>query len=212
MREPRMSWEKETEELVRKRELAQAQGGEEGVARQHAKGFLTVRERIDAMLDDGTFEELGGASGDATRDDEGRLIEFAPANYVLGFGMAGGRRCVIGGEDFTLKGGSPNAAGLRKSVYAEELACTYRVPLVRLHQGAGPTLSNTSHSARVPTFVSAAGSPASSCRSSSARSFVTFPRPRCPIRISSGRAMSFAGRKSWCSGSSLSRAASQNIP
>ena len=138
-----MIWEKETEELARKRELAQAQGGEEGVARQHAKGFLTVRERIDAMLDDGTFEELGGTSGDATRDDEGRLIEFAPANYVLGFGMTGGRRCVIGGEDFTLKGGSPNAAGLRKSVYAEELACNYRVPLVRLHQGAGGSVAGT---------------------------------------------------------------------
>ncbi len=136
-----MSWEKETEELVRKRVLAQAQGGEEGVARQHAKGFLTVRERIDAMLDPGSFEELGGASGDATRDDEGRLTEFTPANYVLGFGMAGGRRCVIGGEDFTLKGGSPNAAGLRKSVYAEELACNYRVPLVRLHQGAGGSVA-----------------------------------------------------------------------
>ena len=136
-----MSWEKETEELTQKRELAQAQGGEEGVARQHAKGFLTVRERIDTMLDGGSFEELGGASGDASRDDEGRLTEFTPANYVLGFGMVGGRRCVIGGEDFTLKGGSPNAAGLRKSVYAEELACTYRVPLVRLHQGAGGSVT-----------------------------------------------------------------------
>ena len=136
-----MSWEKETEELTQKRELAQAQGGEEGVARQHAKGFHTVRERIDTMLDGGSFEELGGASGDASRDDEGRLTEFTPANYVLGFGMVGGRRCVIGGEDFTLKGGSPNAAGLRKSVYAEELACTYRVPLVRLHQGAGGSVT-----------------------------------------------------------------------
>ena len=136
-----MSWEKETNDLAQKRELAQAQGGEEGVARQHAKGLLTVRERIDAILDKASFEELGGASGDATRDDEGKLTEFAPANYVLGFGMVDGRRCIVGGEDFTLKGGSPNAAGLRKSVYAEELACTYKVPLVRLHQGAGGSVA-----------------------------------------------------------------------
>ena len=136
-----MSWEKETEELARKRVLAQAQGGEEGIARQHAKGFLTVRERTEALLDPGSFQEIGGASGDATRDDEGNLTDFTPANYVLGFGMVGGRRCVVGGEDFTLKGGSPNAAGLRKSVYAEELACTYRVPLVRLHQGAGGSVA-----------------------------------------------------------------------
>ncbi len=136
-----MSWEKETEELARKRALAQAQGGADGVARQHAKGLLTIRERVDTMLDRGSFQELGGASGDATRDSEGRLTDFTPANFVLGFGMIGGRRCVVGGEDFTLRGGSPNQAGLRKSVYAEELACTYRVPLVRLHQGAGGSVA-----------------------------------------------------------------------
>ena len=55
--------------------------------------------------------------------------------------MVDGRRCVVGGEDFTLKGGSPNAAGLRKSIYAEELAFSYRVPLVRLHQGAGGSVA-----------------------------------------------------------------------
>ena len=82
-----MSWKKETEELARKRVLAQAQGGAEGIARQHAKGFLTVRERTDALLDPGSFQEIGGASGDAARDDEGNLTDFTPANYVLGFGM-----------------------------------------------------------------------------------------------------------------------------
>ncbi|MBT5780267.1 MAG: propionyl-CoA carboxylase [Rhodospirillaceae bacterium] len=150
-----MSWEKEIDELVQKRELAQAQGGEEGVSRQHAKGLLTVRERIDTILDSDSFEELGGASGDATRDDEGNLSEFAPANYVLGFGMIDGRRCVVGGEDFTLKGGSPNAAGLRKSVYAEELACTYKVPLVRLHQGAGGSVAGAGGSGGKPKTVGA---------------------------------------------------------
>ena len=150
-----MSWEKEVDELAQKRALAQAQGGEEGVARQHARGLLTIRERIDAMLDGGSFQELGGASGDATRDDQGRLTDFSPANFVLGFGTVDGRRCVIGGEDFTLRGGSPNVAGLRKSVYAEELACTYRVPLVRLHQGAGGSVAG-SGSAAVGSPVNAA--------------------------------------------------------
>ena len=150
-----MSWQKETDELARKRKLAQAQGGEEGVARQHAKGLLTVRERIDSILDNDSFEELGGASGDATRDDAGKLTEFAPANYVLGFGMINERRCVVGGEDFTLKGGSPNAAGLRKSVYAEELACTYRVPLVRLHQGAGGSVAGAGGNGGKPKTVGA---------------------------------------------------------
>ena len=138
-----MSWQKEVDELAQKRALAQAQGGDEGVSRQHARGLLTIRERIDAMLDPGSFQELGGASGEASRDEDGQLADFKPANFVLGFGTVDGRRCVIGGEDFTLSGGSPNEAGLRKSVYAEELACTYRVPLVRLHQGAGGSVAGT---------------------------------------------------------------------
>ena len=138
-----MSWRAEVEELARKRALARAQGGAESVARQHAKGRLTIRERIDALLDEGSFRELGAAAGDADRDEAGALRGFAPANFVLGFGAIDGRRCVVGGEDFTLKGGSPNEAGLRKSVYAESLACTYRVPLVRLHEGAGGSVGGT---------------------------------------------------------------------
>jgi len=142
-----MSWEKEVIELANKRELAQEQGGVENVARQHSKGLLTIRERIDAILDNGSFQELGGTSGDVTRDDEGNLVDFKPANFILGFGKIGERRCVVAGEDFTLGGGSPNAAGLRKSVYTEELAYNYRVPLVRLHQGAGGSVAGAGGSA-----------------------------------------------------------------
>ncbi len=136
-----MSWHKEIEELARKREYALAQGGKEGVSRQHSKGLLTIRERIDRLVDGGSFEEQGSISGESTHDGKGKLTNFTPANFILGFGMVNGRRCVVGGEDFTLKGGSPNAAGLRKSIYAEELAYSYRVPLVRLHQGAGGSVA-----------------------------------------------------------------------
>ena len=47
-----MSWENEVKELERRRFLAQQQGGKEGIARQHAKGRLTIRERIDALLEE----------------------------------------------------------------------------------------------------------------------------------------------------------------
>ena len=50
---------------------------------------------------------------------------------------------IVGGEDFTLKGGSPTEAGLRKSVYAEDLAVKYRLPLVRLHEGAGGSVGKS---------------------------------------------------------------------
>lgn len=130
-----MSWEKEVEDLHRKRALAKQQGGDERVARHHAKGRLTIRERIAALLDLDSFRELGPGAGAAEGDG------FTPANFVLGFGEIYARRCVVGGEDFTLKGGSPNEAGLRKSVYAEELACRYRVPLIRLHEGGGGSVA-----------------------------------------------------------------------
>jgi acetyl-CoA carboxylase carboxyltransferase component len=132
-----VSWDEEVRELERRRRLAQAQGGKAAIARQHAKGRLTIRERIAALLDPGTFEEQGRATAIPEYDDQDVLQGFVPANYVVGFGRIHGRRVAVGGEDFTLKGGSPNAAGLRKSIYAEHMACQYRVPLIRLLEGGG---------------------------------------------------------------------------
>ena len=132
-----MSWDQEVQELERRRHLAKQQGGAEGIARQHARGRLTIRERIDALLDAGTFEEHGKATATPDYDDDDQLTGFVPANYVVGFGKIASRRVVVGGEDFTLKGGSPNAAGLRKSVYAEHLAVQYKAPLVRMLEGGG---------------------------------------------------------------------------
>ncbi len=132
-----MSWEEEALEIRRRRHLAKQQGGKEGIAKQHARGRLTIRERIDALLDPGTFQEQGQATAIPDYDDNDQLTGFVPANYVVGFGRIDGRRVVVGGEDFTLKGGSPNGAGLRKSVYAEHLAVQYKVPLVRSLEGGG---------------------------------------------------------------------------
>ncbi len=138
-----MTWKDEADKILKRRELAKAQGGASAIAAQHRKGRLSIRERIDALLDQGSFEELGMGAGEAELDDSGELAGFSPANYVLGFGKIEGRRCIVGGEDFTLKGGSPSAAGLRKSVYSEDLAVKYRVPLIRLHEGAGGSVGGT---------------------------------------------------------------------
>ncbi len=138
-----MSWEAEVKELERRRYLAKQQGGKEGIAKQHAKGRLTIRERIDELLDPGSFREHGQATASPVYDDNEEIVEYAPANYVVGFGKIEDRRVVVGGEDFTLKGGSPNAAGLRKSVYAEHLAVQYRVPLVRMLEGGGGSVKGS---------------------------------------------------------------------
>ena len=132
-----MSWDPEVREIERRRHLAKQQGGSEGIAKQHANGRLTIRERIDALLDPDSFVEQGQATAVPDYDEADELTGYVPANYVVGFGAIDERRVVVGGEDFTLKGGSPNAAGLRKSVYAEHMACQYRAPLVRLLEGGG---------------------------------------------------------------------------
>jgi len=138
-----MTWDDDVRKIFKRRELAKAQGGEKAIAAQHRKGRLTIRERIDALLDDDSFEELGIGAGDAEVGPDGELLEFSPANFILGFGKIDGRLCVVGGEDFTLRGGSPSEAGLRKSVYTEELAVKYRVPLIRLHEGAGGSVGKS---------------------------------------------------------------------
>ncbi len=138
-----MTWENEVKELERRRHLAKQQGGKEGIAKQHAKGRLTIRERIDTLLDPNSFREHGQATASAVYDDHDEIIEYAPANYIVGFGKIDQRRVVVGGEDFTLKGGSPNAAGLRKSVYAEHLAVQYKVPLIRMLEGGGDSVKGS---------------------------------------------------------------------
>src|SRR3989440_2852199 len=133
---PRVGWEQELEDLRRREELARRMGGAERVERQHASGRLTVRERVDRLFDDGTFHETGALAGRAGYRD-GELTDFLPANVVIGQGRIEGRRAVVQGDDFTVRGGAADAAIWQKMVYAELLAREMRLPLVRLVDGTG---------------------------------------------------------------------------
>lgn len=148
-----MSWDGEVAGIRQRRELAAAQGGLDAIAKQHERGKLTVRERIDELLDPGSFREYGRIAGGAVLDDDGHIAAFTPANYVVGFGRINTRPVVIGGEDFTVKGGSPNASGLRKSVYAEHLAVAYRTPLLRLLEGGGGSVGSGAEDPKKPRTV-----------------------------------------------------------
>src|SRR5256885_16308448 len=112
-------------------------GGEERVARQHASGRLTVRERIDRLFDRGSFHETGAAAGHGSYDEHGELTDFLPANMVVGQGRIDGRRAAVQGDDFTVRGGAADAAIWQKMVWAERLAYEYRIPLVLLVGWAG---------------------------------------------------------------------------
>jgi len=136
------------EEIGRRRAAAKLQGGETAVSRQHNRGRLTVRERVDALLDPGSFLEIGPIAGQSDTDEDG--THFTPANFILGFGRLGDRPVIAAGEDFTINAGSPNLGGLRKSIYTEELACQYRVPLVRLHEGAGGSITGAAGKGQAP--------------------------------------------------------------
>jgi methylmalonyl-CoA decarboxylase subunit alpha len=139
-----MSWRTEIEELHQRRALAEACGGPAAVARHHAAGKLTVRERIAALLDAGTFREVGKLAGRASYDRSGRLTAFEPAPYVMGIGKIDGRAVAVGGEDYTIRAGTGFGSDRRKGGqggFIEDLAWEYRIPLVNLIDGTGGTVN-----------------------------------------------------------------------
>jgi acetyl-CoA carboxylase carboxyltransferase component len=131
-----LSWQKELQELQQRRERAAAMGGAEKVRRQHDSGKLTVRERIDRLLDAGSFREIGSVAGSA-RYEGADLVEFVPANQVTGHGTIDGRPVAVVGDDFTVRGGAADASVYEKLLFPERLAHDLRMPLVRLVDGTG---------------------------------------------------------------------------
>lgn len=144
------SWQPEADEIRRRRELALDLGGAERVARQHADGKLTVRERIASLVDPGSFQEVGQLTGAGVYVD-GTLERIVPAPYVMGLARIDGRPVAVGGEDFTVRGGSSPGLDRRKGGqggFVEDLAYHYRMPLVNLIDGAGgsvKTVARTGH-------------------------------------------------------------------
>src|SRR3989441_4082863 len=131
-----MDWDPEVEELKRRQELARAMGGPENVERQHKAGRLTVRERIERLLDRDSFHETGALAGVAKYEGE-TLASIRPANFVMGTGRIDGRRVVVGGDDFTVRGGANDASIGGKQGYSERMARELRLPIVRLVDGTG---------------------------------------------------------------------------
>lgn len=132
-----MSWEHEVDELHKRAALAYQMGGREKVARQHEFGKLTIRERIDAVVDRDSFHEIGTLAGKGQYDENGRLIGFMPSNLILGTAEIDGRPVVVSGDDFTVRGGSAEASIALKRIHAEGLACELRLPHIRLVDGMG---------------------------------------------------------------------------
>ena len=132
-----MNWQPELDELKRREAFAEQLGGPERVKRQHDGGRLTIRERIEKLVDPGTFREIGKIAGMAAYDDHNNLEHLTPSNFVFGRARLDGRPVVVGGDDFTVRGGSADATIKEKNLLSEQMANQLRLPLVRLVEGSG---------------------------------------------------------------------------
>src|SRR5687767_2883893 len=139
-----MSWKPEADELAQRHRLAEALGGAKAVDKHHAQGRLTVRERIAGLCDAGSFQEVGKLTGKGTYED-GKLTKVTPAPYVMGLASIDGRPVAVGGEDFTVRGGTSWGSDRRKGGqggFVEDLAHEYRIPLVNLIDGSGGSVTS----------------------------------------------------------------------
>jgi acetyl-CoA carboxylase carboxyltransferase component len=125
------------EALARRRAQVAAMGGTEAVARQHAAGKLTARERLDRLLDAGSFVEVGAHA--THQHDLGSMAgRETPADGVItGFGQIDGRPACVIAYDYTVMAGSMGRTGEAKCARIREMALTKRVPLVWLIDSAG---------------------------------------------------------------------------
>ncbi|MEA2280511.1 MAG: methylmalonyl-CoA decarboxylase subunit alpha [Solirubrobacteraceae bacterium] len=125
------------EDLEERRRIAKRGGGEEKIARQHAAGKLTARERVALLIDDGTFTELGLHAG-IHHSVRGLEDKQAPADGVItGYGKVDGRLAAVAAYDFTVMAGSMGTTGELKVTRLRELALTKRIPFVWLLDSAG---------------------------------------------------------------------------
>ena len=104
--------------------------------RQRNRGKLTCRDRIELLLDDGTFREVGSLAGFASYDADGAIAAFTPANHVGGSGRIEGRAAIVCADDFTSRGGHADGAIGAKSMHLDRLSVELNIPSIRLLDGS----------------------------------------------------------------------------
>ena len=132
-----MTWEKELEELRRREALAEEMGGPDKVAKQHSRGKMDARARLEALTDPGSFREIGKIAGKGNYDENGDLTGVNPAPFLFGKATINGRPVVATADDFTIRGGAADAGISRKMVQAEKMAHELRLPIIRMIDGTG---------------------------------------------------------------------------
>ena len=139
-------WKPLLAELADKRERARGMGGPEQIERQRSLGKLPVRERIEALVDPGTFVEYGmlaDSMDPVLAEQRGYL---AADGMVAGIGEIDGRRVAICAYDFTVMAGSMGSVGEEKTARMRLLALRQRIPIVWLLDSAGARIQSSSGS------------------------------------------------------------------
>jgi propionyl-CoA carboxylase beta chain len=132
-----MSWAKELEELRAREALAEQMGGPDKVARQHGRGKMDARARLAALVDPGSFREIGKIAGKGAYDAFGNLTGVLPAPFLFGKATINGRPVVATADDFTIRGGAADAGIGRKMEQAEKMARELKLPIIRMIDGTG---------------------------------------------------------------------------
>jgi acetyl-CoA carboxylase carboxyltransferase component len=133
------SWDETLDDLARRRAAARAMGGPERLEKRKAPGRLNARERVEELLDPGSFHEFGTlVGGDVPAD-----------GIVAGSGTITGRPVMVGSEDFTTLAGTIGGGSNAKRYRAAELALRDRMPFIMLLEGAGARTGG--HGGRSPT-------------------------------------------------------------
>ena len=113
-------------------------GGEERIAKQHASGKLTARERIITLLDEGSFNEINGCmEPQSVRTPAGKSVAVPGDGVYTGWGTIDGRKVCVVAEDFTVVAGTMGVTHAKKIAALQDLAYDMRVPIIFLNDSGG---------------------------------------------------------------------------
>ncbi|TFG80961.1 MAG: methylmalonyl-CoA carboxyltransferase, partial [Chrysiogenales bacterium] len=132
-----MSLDKKLLDLVTRKEKARLAGGEKRIASQHAKGKYTARERVEKLLDAGSFEEFDMFVTHRCHDFDMQKNQPLTDGVITGYGTIQGRLVFVFSQDFTIFGGSLSKAYAEKIVKVMEMAARVGAPIIGINDSGG---------------------------------------------------------------------------
>ncbi len=134
-------WDKAfNEELNERRMKAVNAGGAEKAEKQHAKGKLTARERIDYLVDEGSFVEIAGFQISDIPLEGAKGKNYPGDGVVTGYGLINGRQVFISAQDFTVMGGTISKGNSRKICSLVQMAINHKAPYISINDSGGARL------------------------------------------------------------------------